>query len=127
MTAAIERQTIRNLQPFESTVRQCRQERCQLNLVERIEGAGGEDPLMSPVQANVLHGMRRALAIALAVGENFAEASGLADLKRDTLAGALGVDKKTAFSELLAAEALAVSMTASEPRKARSHCAAKPQ
>ncbi len=80
-----------------------------VHLVERIEGAGGEDPLVSPVQANVLHGMRRALAIALAVGENFAEASGLADLKRDNLAGALGADKKTAFSELLAAEALAVS------------------
>jgi len=80
-----------------------------VHLVGRIEGAGGEDPLVSPVQANVLHGLRRALAIALAVGENFAEASGLADLKRDNLAGALGADKKTAFSELLAAEALAVS------------------
>lgn len=80
-----------------------------VHLVARIEGAGGEDPLVSPVQANVLHGLRRALAIALAVGETFAEASGLGDLKRDNLAGALGADKKTAFSELLAAEALAVS------------------
>lgn len=80
-----------------------------VHLVERVEGAGGEDPLVSPTQANVQHGLRRALAIALAVGENFAEASGLSDLKRDNLAGALGTDKKTAFSELLAAEALAVS------------------
>ncbi|MFY0659355.1 MAG: AAA family ATPase [Shimia sp.] len=80
-----------------------------VHLVERIEGAGGEDPLVSPVQANVLHGLRRALAIALAVGENFAEASGLEDLKRDNLAGSLDADKKTAFSELLAAGALAVS------------------
>lgn len=80
-----------------------------VHLVERIEGAGVEDPLVSPVQANVLHGLRRALAIALAVGENFSEAAGLADLKRDNLAGSLSADKKTAFSELLAAEALAVS------------------
>ena len=77
----------------------------EVHLVERIEGAGGEDPLVSPVQANVLHGVRRALAIALAVGENFAESSGLADLKRDNLSGALGADKKTTFSELLSAEA----------------------
>ncbi|MBO9473902.1 AAA family ATPase [Shimia sp. R10_1] len=80
-----------------------------VHLVERIEGAGVEDPLVSPVQANVLHGLRRALAIALAVGENVSEASGLADLKRDNLAGSLSADRKTAFSELLAAEALAVS------------------
>ncbi|WP_422049237.1 ATP-binding protein [Shimia sp.] len=80
-----------------------------VHLVERIEGAGVEDPLVSPVQANVLHGLRRALAIALAVGETFSEAAGLADLKRDNLAGSLSADKKTAFSELLAAEALAAS------------------
>ncbi|MGR3636859.1 MAG: ATP-binding protein [Shimia sp.] len=80
-----------------------------VHLVERIEGAGGDDPLVSPTQANVNHGLRRSLAIALAVGENFAEASGLAALKRDNLAGALGADKKAAFSELLAAEALAVA------------------
>ncbi len=80
-----------------------------VHLVERIESAGGDDPLVSPMQANVLHGLRRALAIALAVGENYAEAAGLAELKRDNLAGALGAEKKTAFSELLAAEALAVS------------------
>ncbi|MBO9407564.1 AAA family ATPase [Shimia sp. R9_1] len=80
-----------------------------VHLVERIEGAGVEDPLVSPVQANVLHGLRRALAIALAVGETFSEAAGLADLKRDNLAGSLSADKKTAFSALLAAEALAVS------------------
>ncbi|MBO9395560.1 ATP-binding protein [Shimia sp. R9_2] len=80
-----------------------------VHLVDRIEGAGVEDPLVSPVQANVLHALRRALAIALAVGENFSEAAGLADLKRDNLAGSLSADKKTTFSELLAAEALAVS------------------
>ena len=57
----------------------------------------------------MLNGLRRALAIALAVGENFSDASGLADLKRANLAGSLGADKKTEFSELLTAEALAVS------------------
>ncbi|SHJ47042.1 ATPase family associated with various cellular activities (AAA) [Shimia gijangensis] len=79
-----------------------------VHLVERIEGADGDDPLISPAQANVLNSLRRAIAIALAVGENFAEASGLADLKRDNLAGSLGADRKSEFSELLAAEALSV-------------------
>lgn len=79
-----------------------------VHLVARIEGADGEDPLVSPLQAQVLHGMRRALAIALAVGENFAEASGLSDLKRANLGGSLDAARKAEFGELLAAEALAV-------------------
>ncbi len=79
-----------------------------VHLIERIEGADGDDPLVSPLQANVMHSLRRAVAIALAVGENFAEASGLSDLKRANLAGSLGTDKKEEFSELLTAEALVV-------------------
>jgi energy-coupling factor transporter ATP-binding protein EcfA2 len=50
--------------------------------------------------------LRRALAIALAAGENFAEQTGLVELKRENLSGALPADKKSEFSELLAAEAL---------------------
>ncbi|MDO6727850.1 ATP-binding protein [Cognatishimia sp. 1_MG-2023] len=79
-----------------------------VHLVARIEGADGDDPLVSPLQAQVLHGVRRALAIALAVGENFAEASGLSDLKRSNLGGSLDAARKAEFGELLAAEALAV-------------------
>ncbi|MBU2943332.1 ATP-binding protein [Shimia thalassica] len=79
-----------------------------VHLIERIEGADGDDPLVSPLQANVMHTLRRAVAIALAVCENFSEASGLSDLKRANLAGSLGTDKKEEFSELLTAEALVV-------------------
>ncbi len=79
-----------------------------VHLIERIQGADEEDPLVSPAQANVMHGLRRALAIALTVGENFTEASGLGDLKRANLAGSLGEGQKAEFSELLTAEALAV-------------------
>ncbi|WP_127112885.1 ATP-binding protein [Shimia sediminis] len=79
-----------------------------VHLVESIEGADGDDPLISPAQANVLNGLRRALAIALATGENFSDASGLSDLKRANLAGSLSADNKAEFSELLTAEALAV-------------------
>ena len=77
-----------------------------VHLKERIESADTDDPLTSPVQANVLHALRRALAIALAVAEQYSEQTELASLKRANLEGNLGADKKTAFSELLTAEAL---------------------
>lgn len=79
-----------------------------VQLAARIEGADDGDGLTSPTQASVQHGLRRALAIALAVGEQFSDRTGLADLKRANLEGSLAAGKKTEFSELLAAEALAV-------------------
>ncbi|UWQ14888.1 ATP-binding protein [Aliiroseovarius sp. M344] len=79
-----------------------------VHLVERIEGSDGDDPLVSPLQATVLHALRRGIAIALAVGEGFAEQTELAALRRSNLEGRLGADKSTAFSELLTAEALIV-------------------
>lgn len=75
-----------------------------VRLVARIEGAG--DGLISPVQAAVLHGLRRALAIALAMGETFAEQTGLVELKRANLEARLPEARRVEFSELLAAEAL---------------------
>ena len=80
-----------------------------VHLIDRISAADGDDPLTSPLQATVMHNLRRALAIALAVGENYADATGLADLRRSNLAGSLPADRKTEFSELMAAEALAAA------------------
>lgn len=80
-----------------------------VQLVARIEGADDGDPLVTPLQATVLHSLRRALAIALAVGENFADATGLSDLRRANLAGSLAEARKSEFTELLAADALAVA------------------
>ncbi len=82
-----------------------------VRLLERIEAADGDDGLVSPVQATVMHALRRALAIALAVGEGFAGQTGLAALKRENLEGRLPASKSVEFSELLAAEALAVLYT----------------
>ena len=47
-----------------------------VRLIERIEGVG-EDALPTALQAGVLQGLRRALAIAFAVSEQFAERTGL--------------------------------------------------
>ncbi len=82
-----------------------------VQLLARIEASDGEDPLVSPLQANVMHNLRRAVAIALAVGEGFAEQTGLLALKKDNLEGSLAAGKKSEFSELLAAEALATLYT----------------
>lgn len=75
-----------------------------VRLVERIEALG--DGLMSPVQAGALGGLRRGVAIALAMGEVFAAQSGLAELKKANLEGRLPEPKRAEFAELLAADAL---------------------
>jgi len=77
-----------------------------VQLIARIEGSGDGDTLVTPLQATVLHALRRALSIALAVAENVADQSGLGDLKRANLEGSLPAARKTEFSELLAADAL---------------------
>lgn len=82
-----------------------------VRLIERIEAIGDADPIISPQEATVLQALRRALAISLAVGEDFAQASGLAELKKANLEARLPAARAPEFSELLAAEALAVLFT----------------
>ncbi|KMW60331.1 hypothetical protein AIOL_000484 [Candidatus Rhodobacter oscarellae] len=79
-----------------------------VRLIERIEAADEGDALVSPVQATVLQALRRALAISLAVGEAFSQATGLVELKKENLEGRLPSGKSSEFGELLSAEALAV-------------------
>ncbi len=79
-----------------------------VRLIERIEGIGGDDPIVDPAEATVLQALRRALAIALALGEASSAQTGLSELKRANLENRLPAERKTEFSELLAAEALAV-------------------
>jgi len=77
-----------------------------VRLIARIEATDGNDPILSPVQATVLHALRRALAIALAMAETYAEQTGLVALKKQNLQAALPKSQAAAFSELLAAESL---------------------
>ncbi len=76
-----------------------------VQLIARIEAVGGE-ALTTPLQAHVQQGLRRAIALALAVTEQFADRTELKDLKRANLQGALAEGRRTAFRELLTAEAL---------------------
>lgn len=75
-----------------------------VRIVERIEAAS--DGLLSPAQASVLHALRRALAIALAMADTFAAQSPLGELKKANLEGRLPDLRRVEFTELLNAEAL---------------------
>ncbi|MBV1895833.1 MAG: ATP-binding protein [Rhodobacteraceae bacterium] len=77
-----------------------------VHIINRVEGSDDSDVLTSPQQAIVMQALRRALAISLAMAENYGEQTALADLKRANLAGDLPASRKTEFSELLSAEAL---------------------
>lgn len=82
-----------------------------VHLLERIAAKDDDDPLTSPVQAAVAQGLRRALAIALAVAAEFARQTPLTELKKANLEGRLPGERKAEFTELLAAEALIVLYT----------------
>jgi energy-coupling factor transporter ATP-binding protein EcfA2 len=82
-----------------------------VHLLDRIESCDGDDRLVSTTQANTMQSLRRAISIALAIGELFAEQSGLSELKRENFAGQMPKTKSVEFSELLAAEALIVTFT----------------
>lgn len=67
-----------------------------VRLIERVEALG--DGLVSPLQAQALHALRRGVAIALAMGETFAAQSGLAELKKANLEGRLPDVKRGEFT-----------------------------
>ena len=98
------RRAFRSTTPGLATRRVARKEGTQLTT--RIEAVEGGDGLVSPLQATVQQSLRRAIAIALAVGEQFAERTALKDLKRANLEGSLSDSQRAEFSELLTAEAL---------------------
>lgn len=77
-----------------------------VRLRDRIEDMG--EGLVTPLEATAIQGLRRALAIALAVSEEFAARTALGKLKRENLAGSLSGADQTAFRNLLEADGLIV-------------------
>ena len=77
-----------------------------VHIIARIEAVDADDALMSPVQAGVLHGLRRALATALTVVDQYSDATGLSALMKTNLQGKLPDSKKTEFNEGLAASSV---------------------
>ncbi|MGB0906364.1 MAG: ATP-binding protein [Maricaulaceae bacterium] len=77
-----------------------------VHLIDRIERADSGDILTSPLQANILQSLRRALAVAKLVSDQYADQTGLSELLKDNLAGKLARNKSAEFSELLAASSI---------------------
>ena len=75
-----------------------------VHLVERIEALNGDDALPSVVETRILRALRRALAIGAALGDAFADQTGLSALKKKNLQGALAEVDQTAFHDGLQAE-----------------------
>lgn len=77
-----------------------------VHIAQRVMDVSEDDPLTSPLQASVLHGLRRALATATLVSDQYADQTGLSELLKDNLAGKLAKNKSAEFAELLSASAL---------------------
>ncbi len=77
-----------------------------VHIIKRVNWADDDDPITSPTQAAVLHSLRRALAVAEVVAEQYGQQTGLGEMMRDNFAGVLADAKKTEFNELLAASSL---------------------
>ena len=60
-----------------------------VHIIARVEATDGDDALMSPLQAGVLHALRRALATALTVFDQYADATDLSALMKANLEGKL--------------------------------------
>lgn len=81
-----------------------------VRLINRIQNAdeGGDvsDAFVSPVQANVLHALRRALATAMVVVDQYSDQTGLSALLKDNLQGGLASSRKEEFTVLLSASSV---------------------
>ena len=85
---------------------QSRERPAGVHLADRIMEGDNDDPLTSPAQASVLHGLRRALATAMVVSDQFGDHTGLSAMLKDNLEGRLAESKKAEFSKLLSASSL---------------------
>jgi energy-coupling factor transporter ATP-binding protein EcfA2 len=65
-----------------------------------------DDALTTPLQASILRSLRRALSVSQVMADQYAEQTGLSDLKRSNLAGTLDASQKDRFQQLLSASAL---------------------
>jgi len=77
-----------------------------VHIINRVQEADNDDILISPIQANVLHALRRALATSMVVADQFADHTGLSQLLKDNLEGGLAASRKSEFTELLAASCI---------------------
>lgn len=77
-----------------------------VHLIDRVHGIGEESKISTPVQAGILSSLRRALATAMVVADQYSQHTGLSEMMKENLAGKLSRSQEADFGELLAASSL---------------------
>ncbi len=77
-----------------------------VHVVDRILASSPEDNLTSAVEGAVTHALRRALAVAMLVSDQYADQTGLSELLKENLTGKIPAGRSAEFTELLAASSL---------------------
>lgn len=82
-----------------------------VTLIEQISSVTQDDPMLSPGQHSVIFGLRRALAIGLAVADVFARQTALENLKAENRSSPLKGEQAAQFHKLLNTEAFVALFT----------------
>ena len=77
-----------------------------VHIIDRVESVDDGGVITSPVQANVLVALRRALATSMVVVDQYSDHTGLSQLLKDNLGGSLAASRQAEFTELLAASSV---------------------
>jgi len=83
-----------------------------VSLIERISAVTPDDPMLTPAQHALIFGLRRGLAIGLAVAEVFARQTALENLKTENKSAPLQGERAAHFHKLLNSEAFVALFTA---------------
>ncbi|MEM7215261.1 MAG: AAA family ATPase [Pseudomonadota bacterium] len=85
----------------------------EVEFTRTLSGVTADDSLLSPVQHSILFKTRRALAVALAVADEYAEQTGLDALRSKNASSALEGDEATKYRTLLEASGYVAAFAAS--------------
>jgi len=85
----------------------------EVEFAKTLSSVSSDDSMLSPVQHGILFKTRRALAVALAIADEFAQQTGLDSLRAKNAASALEGDDATKYRTLLEASSYVAAFAAS--------------
>ena len=85
----------------------------EVEFANTLSSVSSDDSMLSPVQHGILFKTRRALAVALAIADEFAQQTGLDSLRSKNAASALEGDDATKYRTLLEASSYVAAFAAS--------------
>ncbi|MDJ0613142.1 MAG: AAA family ATPase [Rhizobiaceae bacterium] len=84
----------------------------EVEFAKTLSSISADDSMLSPVQHNILFKTRRALAVALAIADEFAQQTGLDALRSKNASSSLEGDEATKFRSLLEASSYVAAFSA---------------